>query len=588
MADETIVRTIKIDVEGANKSLASVDKAQEKVTASTGKLDSQMSALPGPLGKAKAGVKALGTAFKALLANPIVLLIAAIVAALAGLFKAFTKTQQGADKMKDAMAGVSAVVDAVVDRLAKLFKALVKVFQGDFKGAADEFRGAVTGIKDELIGAAQAAVAYEKAMRDLYNAETALITANAERTRQIAELRLLARDYTASVEERRDAIVEADRLEKESLEANLKLQEQRIANMKQDIENTPELQRTREQLRKLAEEEAKLIGLQTQSLQAQRKLKAELNTLDREVAAAAKAEADEQAKIEQEKADLLAAELEKKAAIQAEIDKAESERLAKLAEEERLRIESLETYKRNQRAITHEGRLENLRNELEAGAILQEEYDLRLIDLEAQHQQELADIKDQARIDQMNAERQAQADRERLAQEQIALEQTIAAAKEGIYQDSLNALIGFLGEGSKAAKAVAIADATKSAIQGAINAFTSVIKLPAPFGPILAPIAAASALAAGMANVRKIAQSPDPKLPGGRGSGGGSVPSVALARPDASAGVGDIVQTDVGIGQDVNIVQDRTSRRATKAYVVESEVTAAADLARQREQEVEL
>jgi hypothetical protein len=588
MADETIVRTIKIDVEGANKSLASVDKAQEKVTASTGKLEGQMAALPGPLGKAKAGVKALGTAFKALLANPIVLLIAAIVAALAGLFKAFTKTQQGADKMKDAMAGVSAVVDAVVDRLAKLFKALVKVFQGDFKGAADEFRGAVTGIKDELIGAAQAAVAYEKAMRDLYNAETALITANAERTRQIAELRLLARDYTASVEERRDAIVEADRLEKESLEANLKLQEQRIANMKQDIENTPELQRTREQLRKLAEEEAKLIGLQTQSLQAQRKLKAELNTLDREVAAAAKAEADEQAKIEQEKADLLAAELEKKAAIQAEIDKAESERLAKLAEEERLRIESLETYKRNQRAITHEGRLENLRNELEAGAILQEEYDLRLIDLEAQHQQELADIKDQARIDQMNAERQAQADRERLAQEQIALEQTIAAAKEGIYQDSLNALIGFLGEGSKAAKAVAIADATKSAIQGAINAFTSVIKLPAPFGPILAPIAAATALAAGMANVRKIAQSPDPKLPGGRGSGGGSVPSVALARPDASAGVGDIVQTDVGIGQDVNIVQDRTSRRATKAYVVESEVTAAADLARQREQEVEL
>jgi len=589
MADETIVRTIKIDVEGANKSLASVEQAQSKVTASTGKLEGQMAALPGPLGKAKGAIGALSKAFKALLANPIVLLIAAIVAGLVALGKAFSKTQAGADKIKDAMSGVSAVIEVLVERAARLFKALGKLFTGDFKGAADEFKGAVSGVGAEMAQAAKDAIALTQAYRDLYLAETALITANAERRMQIAELRFLSKDLTKSVDERRDAIVKADAIEKEILAENLRLQEQRVANAKQEIANTPELQRTREQSRTLAEAEAKLIDLQTQSLMAQRKLKTELNALDMEVArerdAAAKAEADRQ----KEKAEIEAAALAEREALQAEADAKEKERLDALAEADRLRIESLETYKRNQRALTHEGRLENLRMELEAGAILQEEYDLRLLDLEAQHLEQLDAIKAESLKSQIDAERQAEAERERAMQQQIANEQLLAQVKESIYQDSLNALLGFLGEGSKAAKAIAIVDATRGAIMGAIQAYQSAAAIPV-VGFVLGPVAAAAALAAGMANVRKIAQSPDPKLPGGKGAGGSSsVPSVTLSQPEANLAVDDIVQTDVGIGRDVNIIQDRTSRNsAVKAYVVESEVTASQDLARQREQEISL
>ena len=263
MANETIVRTIKIDVDGANKSLGSVDKAQSKVAGSTSKLDGALGGLPGPLNKAKGGVKALTTAFKALMANPIVLLISAIVLALVGLFKAFKKTQAGADKISDAMSGLSAIMEVLVERAARIFKALGKIIKGDFKGGFDEIKDSVKGVGSEMKEAALAAIALDNATRALYESETQVITANAQRRQQIAELVLKTRDLTVSVKERRDAIIQADKIEKEILEANLQLQQQRVDNMAQEIANTPELQRTREMSRKLAEEEAKLIDLQT-------------------------------------------------------------------------------------------------------------------------------------------------------------------------------------------------------------------------------------------------------------------------------------------------------------------------------------
>src|SRR4029077_20304022 len=108
--------TIKIDagnssaaIKGVNKDLndvrgslketgsaaATVSKQIGDSGGSFGKLKEQMSALPGPLGEAGEGVGKLSQAFKALLANPVVLVITAIVAALTLLYKAFTNTFAG-------------------------------------------------------------------------------------------------------------------------------------------------------------------------------------------------------------------------------------------------------------------------------------------------------------------------------------------------------------------------------------------------------------------------------------------------------------------------------------------------------------
>jgi hypothetical protein len=587
MAEEKIVRKIEIKTEGAEKSLEKIDKAQKDVTKSTGKLDSAMSAMPGPLSKVTAGIRTVSASFKALLANPVVLVISAIVVVLGTLTKAFSKTQAGADKIKDALSGLSAVMQVLTERAAQVFKAIGQIFKGNFKEGFNEMRGAVKGVGDEMNQAAKDAIALTQAYRALYEDETEVIKSNSVRRQQIAELVFLTRDFTKSIEERREAIIKADAIEKQILEDNIKLQEQRVKNAEQEIKNTPLLQRTREQTRKLAEEEAKLIDLQTNSLAKQRELKNRLNELDSKAAAdrakLAKEEEDRQKVIAEEEAK----RLEEEKAKQEEADAIEKERLQKIADEEKARVDSLENYKTTKRAESHEGRLENLRILFENELILEEEYKLRLVDLETQHQAEIKAERDKALAEELKRKaEQEKADAE-LKQKELDNEQLLQSVKENIYQDSLTALTGFLGEGSKAAKAVAIADATRSAIQGAINAFTGTIKLPAPIGPILAPIAAASALAAGMANVKKIASTPDPALPGGGGGGAVSVPSVSLARSE-NVPVEDIVQTDVGIGQDVNIIQDRTTRGATKAYVVESEITASQDMARQKEEEISL
>jgi hypothetical protein len=141
-------------------------------------------------------------------------------------------------------------------------------------------------------------------------------------------------------------------------------------------------------------------------------------------------------------------------------------------------------------------------------------------------------------------------------------------------------LLGFLGEGSKIGKGIQIADATRSAIKSAIEAYGAVVGI-VPVGPILAPIAAAAALAVGMANVRKIAQTPDPL-----GGGGASVPSVSLAQPRIDSGA--LMQAEQGVPTDVSIIQDSTTRRASRAYVVSSDVTAEQEVDRQRQKDAAL
>ena len=76
--------------------LTEVLKREEKATGdarrNVGNYTEAMQQLPGPVGNAANSVQTLGKAFKALLANPVVLVIGAIVGALYGLVKVFKST----------------------------------------------------------------------------------------------------------------------------------------------------------------------------------------------------------------------------------------------------------------------------------------------------------------------------------------------------------------------------------------------------------------------------------------------------------------------------------------------------------------
>ena len=131
----------------------------------------------------------------------------------------------------------------------------------------------------------------------------------------------------------------------------------------------------------------------------------------------------------------------------------------------------------------------------------------------------------------------------------------------------LGSIIELLGEGSSAAKAAAQAQNAIDTYASATAAYKSVVGIPV-VGPVLAPIAAGVAVAAGLANARKIAST---EVPGGDSGAapnisvpGGTTfnPQQAVQTPEAG---NNVVTPEGRTGQD--------SAPVIKAYVISSDVT---------------
>lgn len=140
--------------------------------------------------------------------------------------------------------------------------------------------------------------------------------------------------------------------------------------------------------------------------------------------------------------------------------------------------------------------------------------------------------------------------------------------------DVLNSVVDLVGEGSAVGKAAAVASATIQTYTSATAAYASVVGVPF-VGPVLAPIAAGVAVAAGIMNVKKILST---KTPGGGGGSAGSVPSAPAIPtaptydPTASLGAatqGQNVQNQITLGNQ----QGSTGGTVVKAYVVSSDMS---------------
>jgi hypothetical protein len=135
--------------------------------------------------------------------------------------------------------------------------------------------------------------------------------------------------------------------------------------------------------------------------------------------------------------------------------------------------------------------------------------------------------------------------------------------------DTLANVSALIGRETVAGKALAVASATISAISSAQKAYESTIGIPY-VGPVLAPINAGIALAAGYKNVEDILAV---QIPGG-GGGGGSAPSAPPAAPRfnvVGASPASANQVANTLGKDLPPV---------KAYVVANDVTSAQSLNR--------
>lgn len=272
------------------KELKNSEKALSQAKQATTSLGDQLGAIPGPVGQAVQGIKGLGTAFKALIANPIGAVIAAIVLALTALYKAFASTKAGAEKLDQIFAGISAAMDVLRDRVLKVGSALVKFFTGDFSGALDDAKGAVSGLGDEIAAEFQQAMKIKAELQAIDDAQRDLNKSRAEQNRLINESKLRVNDENLSYAERQKALEQV-----RTAEISLAKQEEELARRRYEAIKAQNAlsDSSKEALDAEAEAYIALQNAQTNSLAKQKELFDQEKALRDRQRAEAKAAAEE-------------------------------------------------------------------------------------------------------------------------------------------------------------------------------------------------------------------------------------------------------------------------------------------------------
>lgn len=659
----------KDEFKDLTKEVEKSGKTMQTSGGSFGKLRDQMSSLPGPLGAAGDGVGKLNTSFKALLANPVVLIITAIIGVLALLYKSFTNTFEGAQKVEQVFAGVKAAAQSLFDNLGRIANAIVKFFTFDFSGAIDEIKG----VADEAAKAYQAMADLTAEAQKLHQEQLRNDLDAAERQKKLAILREQANDDSIPLSERKKALKElrdeAEKNAKEDIDLAKRTAENKIKQL--TLEKDGE--------RKNQDE---INAIKIEQIKVETDNANELRRINKQVTAAEKQEAAERKAEMQRNAEAAKAERQKLVEF--------TNKLMKLQQENEL-LQIKDSYEKEKKALENKLADEKRANELafKDRKITREQYDklnrayeiqsnLQLADLQEKHNKEKADkevafqkelnailnktklqgivdARDQERIqlqlgyeeklndaiqrykddqtkfqqikqaldDQLRAEqdkmnekfkkeddkkafeledqknkkimesRTASFESRRLALEdevllvQDAFDRKIIAEidynnrmsaltearKElakaemetkldtlGKIGDAFGNLSDIIGRQTVIGKALAVAQATIATIQSAVSSYNSLANIPV-VGPVLGGIAAAAAVASGVANVKKILAVQIP----GQGSGGGSVPSVSTpAAPIAPT------QATTKLDQkSLNQIGNATVR----AYVLDSDAT---------------
>lgn len=591
MADKVIVAaTIQVDTGSANeeikevnKNVKDLDKSFDEVSSSAsstgktidgttgnfGKLKDQMGALPGPLGAATQGVGKVNMAFKALLANPIVLLIAAIVGALALLYKAFTSTNDGADKMEQVFSGIGAVIDVIRDRILKVAGAIAKFFSGDFKGALADGRAAVSGIGQEIADEFQAAANATRIIQELDDELRNLSVSRAKLNADLAEAKERINDTDLAASERRANIAKVREAEAKQNAAEIAEAE---ARYKAIVDKNNLSDKSDEDLQAEADALIKIQNLRAQSAAQGR----QLDKLDRQITREEQAKANEAyRKHLEEKNRILAEKKAEEKAIQDAGNKAIAD-AQKVLDEELSRDQQLEKLKKeyDERIAAAEAAGLQVLKVREAFLIERSALEQKFADEDAEaekiREQEKADFFTALadRKQKENAAALAQIEKDQKAKEEIdRLERESKERLTSGIANSLETLADIAGKQTVIGKGLAIAATTINTFQSAIAAFRGVVQtIPGPVGIAIGAVAAAGAVASGLAAVKKIVAV---KIPGGSGgAGGGSVPSgiqtpAAPVAPTAQSTTLDQASLN-GIGN---------AATSAKVYVLDSDVT---------------
>jgi len=561
MAVEKIVLSLITDSAQAQKDIDKVsDKTKNAKTETT-----LWGTAMGKVKAAMAGVKATAKVmFGSIKAGLLSTGIGAFIIIIGSLAQYFRDSEAGASKLRQILAQVGVVVGNITDIVSNLGKAFFNLLTGDFGAFKEGIAEAVDQVKNfgtETKKEMQMANQLEKDRLALQQFERKAIVEKAKTESEIMKLRLQARDYEKyAAEDRLKFMREANRLADEQLQKDLHVAKEKLRF--QQVENSYS-KSTQQNLDDEAALEAEVHRITKQNFSERKRMKSEEQALVREQAAKNKA----------------AAAADKKAA-------------------EQKTKEEADALKKKQDAIQASN--VKLRELAQQNALAEAEDQFQRAELEI----EFAEAKEMEAVENMeNAEALKTEIKKKYSKKRQALSEAEAAMAMKLEMDQLKAMQGTLGqaaglaaEGTATWKALKTAEAMIGMITGAQQAYNATVGIPV-VGPVLAPINAAMALAAGMANVAAIQSTPIPesKARGGiiRGYGSGtsdSIPArlsrgeVVINAKSAKAFrplLSSINVAGGGIGfarggatsADVGRALDMVSPEPVKAYVITDEMT---------------
>lgn len=424
------LKTAEEDLSKAQKQLNDANKGTaEHFT----KIKEGLSSLPGATGAAGESVGKLDSQFKALLANPVVLIIAAIVAALALLYKAFTNTFEGAEKVEQIFAGIKAAAQALFDNLGKIGSAIVKFFSFDFSGAVKEIKGVVDAATD----AYSAMSKLTKQAQELHREQLANDLDQAERQKKLAILREQTTDETIPLAERKKALlelrVEAEKNAKEDIDLAKRTAENKIAQLSLEKDG---VRKNQDEINKIKIEQ---INVETENANELRRIGKQITAADKQELAERKAaaqKASEEAKKQREELVEFTNKLTKlqqenelaliKDGYQKELKTLQN----RIDDEKRANAVSLQEKKINRDQLNQLNAALDIQANLQRDQIT-DKHNKEVEKKEADFQKELAGITSKSRVDGIKDARKAE-----LVQLEIGYQEKLAQAIEHYKDDS--------------------------------------------------------------------------------------------------------------------------------------------------------
>jgi hypothetical protein len=546
--------------------------------------------------------------------------IGLLILAVTALIGWFTKTEAGANMLSGAFKAMGAVIDTLMNRLWNIGTTLKELFSNPIQF----FKNLGKDIKDAAVEGYDLVQVFD----DIEDRQRDLDVQAKRNENTIDQLLLQSKNVAKSYQERIALLNKADELTRKSYDDQLALSKEYLAAVdrevaaaeKQGVLGDELLDKQRDARLKVLDLEGQAIGIQEKIANRTEQILGKQEKANEKEDAQAEKNAQREAELlrkkleDEEKARLNIIELrasDQEKGLKREIDMINASTQQKIEAlvgseaqiaEQRLLLEDIAQRKiqelkdkyaadekaKRQAKLIADNELEMitrqnmLTEQLLSEQITKQQYvDLSEQNLRASEQRKLQIIKDSLGV--QSKEYQDQYAKILQQDQQFAEEHAkkVIAAIGG----TANALAGIFGnlasmqeEGSQEAKDLMVAQAYMSAISGSVNAYTSTSAIPF-IGPALAPIAAAVAFAAGIANVNKIKNTPLPKASGKKFYTGGYTGPGGKYEPRGEVHAGEVVwsQEDVAAFGGVSAVE---AIRPTAKYYSGGPVNPYADKSR--------